>query len=206
MTNWPQTNWWETFHDAQLNQFVQQAIEHSPTMQLANSRLILRANVLVAQANSQFDPTLTATANMRRARLSRQEDYSMRGNLYSTSRGLGLNASYTFDLWGGKRAAWEAAVDAQKASEIDHQAARLTLSTDVVKNYIRLSNAYALLDLAKKDHARSTRIVEITQQLLNHGLTSEDRLYTAQSLDVTAAQVVKKRQLEIQQLKMHWQL
>ncbi|MEI8635004.1 TolC family protein [Vibrio sp. PP-XX7] len=92
-------------------------------------------------------------------------------------------------------------VDAKKAAEVDHQSAEIMLSTDVVTDYVRLSNAYALLELAEKDRARSMRIVGITQQLLDHGLTSEDRLYIAQSGLETAKQTVQKRQLTIRQIK-----
>ncbi|MDW6002901.1 efflux transporter outer membrane subunit [Vibrio mangrovi] len=197
---WPQQHWWLSFNDPQLNHLIQQSLEYSPTIQLARARLS-RANALVVQADSLFDPTLSAQTYMRRSRLSRQEDYSMQGNRYSTSRGLGLDFSYSFDLWGGNRAAWEAAVDSEKAAEVDHQSARIMLSTDIVAEYVRLSNAYKLLELAKKDRSRSERIVEITQGLLEHGLTSEDRLYIAQSSLATAQQKVKKRLLMIHQIK-----
>ncbi|MEI8635003.1 TolC family protein [Vibrio sp. PP-XX7] len=113
--DWPQELWWKNFNDSQLNQLVQQSLLHSPTLQLAQAKLT-QANALVAQADSQFDPTLTAETYMRRSRLSRQEDYAMRGNQYSTSRGLGLDFSYNFDLWGGNRAAWEAASRREKSS------------------------------------------------------------------------------------------
>jgi NodT family efflux transporter outer membrane factor (OMF) lipoprotein len=109
--------------------------------------------------------------------------------------------NYSFDLWGGNKAAWIASVNTQKAAEIDHQAAKINLSSAIIRTYIQLANAYALEDLAKEDLERTQRIVSITQQLLSNGLTSDDRLYTAQGNEASTQQILKKRTLSIQLLK-----
>ncbi len=198
--DWPQQAWWQKLGDHHLNELITESLKNSPDMQLASARLA-QANAQVAAADSQFDPSLTADANIRRSRLSRLEDYSGEGNRFGTSRSMGLNFNYSFDLWGGKRAVWAASVNNQKAAEIDQQAARITLSTSIVKTYVQLANAYALEDLAKKDLARTQGIVEITDRLLKNGLTSEDRLYTAQSGEAGAKQALKQRSLTVAKLK-----
>ncbi|MCE0495898.1 efflux transporter outer membrane subunit [Vibrio salinus] len=200
VADWPKQDWWKSFGDPQLNQLIERALKNSPDIQLANA-MLTKASSYVMAADSQFDPTLTADAAARRARLSRSEDYSMQGNRYGTVYDLGLNGSYTFDLWGGERSAWEASVNNQQAAEVDHQAAKITLSNAIIRSYVELENSYSLLDLAHKDLERTQRIVRITQNLLNHGLTSDDRLYTAQSNAAGAQQVLKKRTLAIRQLK-----
>ncbi|MDW6091589.1 efflux transporter outer membrane subunit [Vibrio rhizosphaerae] len=198
--NWPAQTWWQSLGDEQLDHLIQTALNHSPTMQLADANLV-NASAMVMAANAQFDPTLSATAGATRSRLSRSEDSTLQGNRYGTLYTLGLTGSYAFDLWGGNRDRWEASVNHQLAAEIDHQAARITLSSAIVQTYIQLSNAYALQDLARQDLQRTQRIVDITQRLLKNGLTSEDRLYTAQSSTAAARQIVKKRSLAISQLK-----
>lgn len=198
--NWPQQAWWQDFGDQDLNALIAESLKNSPDMQLASARLN-QANAQVAAADSQFDPTLSADANMSRARFSRMEDPLGEGNRYSTSRSLGLTFNYNFDLWGGKRAAWEASVNNQKAAEIDQQAARIALSTGITQTYIQLANAYALEDLAQKDFDRNQHIVEITDRLFKNGLTSEDRLYAAQSGAASAKQALKQRSLVVAQLK-----
>ena len=129
------------------------------------------------------------------------EDYSYQGNKYGTVYNLGLNMNYSFDLWGGNKAAWIASVNDQKAAEIDHQAAKINLSSAIIRIYIQLANAYSLEDLAKEDLERTQRIVSITRQLLSNGLTSDDHLYTAQGNEASAKQVLKNRTLSIQLLK-----
>jgi hypothetical protein len=48
-------------------------------------------------------------------------------------RNIGASFNYNFDLWGGQRAAWEAALGQARAAEVDQQAARLTLAADVAR-------------------------------------------------------------------------
>jgi NodT family efflux transporter outer membrane factor (OMF) lipoprotein len=199
VADWPAQKWWKRLGDSQLDTLIAEAMEHSPDIQLASANLV-RASSMVMAADSQFEPNAAITASVARARLSRSEDYSFEGNRFGEMRNLGVNFSYSFDLWGGERAAWEASVNNQKAAEIDHQATEVALSTGIVRTYIQLANAYALQDLADKNLQRSNSIVKITKYLLDNGLTSDDRLYTAQSTAAGAKQAVKQRQLAVQQL------
>ncbi len=66
-----------------------------------------------------------------------------------------LDFSYGVDLWGGKRAAWEAAVDQVHAAEVDAQAARLNLSAAITETYTELAYAWRLLDVANDELARA---------------------------------------------------
>jgi len=198
-SSWPQENWWAELNDPQLDVLIEKAMQHSPTIQLATANLT-KASAMVMAANAQFDPVVNAEASASRSRLSRSEDSFHQGNTYATGYNLGLNASYSFDLWGGERAAWESSVNQQKAAEIDHQATKIALSTTIIRTYIQLANAYALQDLAQKDLKRTEGIVRITQQLLDNGLTSNDRLYTAQSNVASTQRMLKKRKLMIKQL------
>ena len=133
--------------------------------------------------------------------LSKLDDYTGQGNRISNTQHIGLDFNYSFDLWGGKRDTWEASVNNAKAAEVDRQAADILLTSAITRTYVQLANAYVMEDLAKKDLARTSNMAEITQRLLKNGLTSEDRLYTAQSAAATAKQTLKQRSLTIAQLK-----
>jgi NodT family efflux transporter outer membrane factor (OMF) lipoprotein len=200
LVDWPDQSWWMNLGDDQLNQLIADALSHSPDIQVANANLD-KASAMVMAADSQFEPSAAMTASVARARLSRSEDYTYQGNRFGEMRNLGLNVNYSLDLWGGERAAWEASVNNQKAAEIDHQASIVALSTGIVRTYIQLANAYSLEDLAAKNLQRSNSIVKITKYLLDNGLTSDDRLYTAQSTAAGAKQTLKQRQLAVKQLK-----
>ncbi|WP_133012108.1 efflux transporter outer membrane subunit [Marinomonas flavescens] len=198
--NWPTQSWWLSLEDTQLNELIAQALKHSPDIQLANAKLE-KASAFVMAADSKFDPAISANAGATRSRLSRSEDYTYQGSQYGTLYNLGLNMSYSFDLWGGNKAAWIASVNGQKAAVIDHQSAKINLSSAIIRTYIKLANAYSLEDLAKEDLKRTQRIVGITQKLLSSGLTSDDRLYTAQSNEASSKQKLKQRILTVQLLK-----
>ncbi len=200
VTNWPTDQWWHQLNDAQLDSLISEALKNSPDLQLANARL-MQAEAGVDQADSLFDPSLSANAGITRARLSKLDDYTGQGNRIGDTQHLGLAFNYSFDLWGGKRDAWEASVNNAKAAEVDRQAADILLTSAISRTYVQLANAYVMEDLAKKDLARTTHMADITQRLLKNGLTSEDRLYTAQSAAATAKQTLKQRSLTIAQLK-----
>lgn len=198
--DWPKQQWWKSLHDEQLNELIKLAMKHSPTIQMANANL-RKASASVMAADAQFEPQLSAQGGVTRSRLSRSEDPLFQGSRYTTVYDLGLSGQYTFDLWGGQRDAWEASVNAQHAAAVDHQAANITVASSIVSTYVKLASAYHLLDLAQKDYDRTRHIVSITQQLLDNGLTSKDRLYTTQSNEASAKQDLKKRHLAVNQLK-----
>lgn len=198
--DWPKQDWWNKLGDPALAQLINEALAHNPTLQVANARMEA-ADAQVSAADAGFSPTLDANASLKRSRLSRLEDPSGQGNRFSTVRSAGLMFTYDFDLWGGKRAAWEASVNQQKASEVDYQAARIALSTSITRTYIQLANAYESADLAKRELDRAQQITQITQQLLKSGLVAEDRLLAANTAVSAAKQQVEQRTLVIGQLK-----
>ena len=55
------------------------------------------------------------------------------GGRYSAIKYLSLGFNYDFDLWGGERAAWEAALGQANAARIDSQAARIGLSASIAR-------------------------------------------------------------------------
>jgi len=84
--------------------------------------------------------------------------------------------SWGLDLWGGKRAAWEAAVGQQHAAEIEQQAARIELSTNVARAYVQLAYAYAQQDVAKAEHDRAATARQLTQQRVVAGVDNQLQL------------------------------
>ncbi|SIR57385.1 efflux transporter, outer membrane factor (OMF) lipoprotein, NodT family [Aeromonas sp. RU39B] len=197
---WPNEQWWSGFHDTQLNALITEALKSNPDLQLANARLA-QAEAGVDASDALLEPVLGANAGLTRVRLSKLDDYRGVGHVYGTERNLGLSFNYSFDLWGGKRAAWEASVNNAKAAEVDRRAADILLTGSIVRTYVQLANAYVMEDLAKKDLERTGNMASITERLLQNGLTSEDRLYTAQSAEASARQVLKQRSLSVEQFK-----
>ena len=168
--NWPKHNWWEGFNDPQLNTLIQEGLASSPDLQEVNARAD-KANAEVVAADAERYPTLDANAGITRMRLAKVDDPTLKGDTYATLRTASLGMSYGLDLWGGKKAAWEAALGAAKASEVDKQAAQLTLTANIARAWVNLNLAWELEDLAKENAARVHKIAGIQDQFAHGGLT-----------------------------------
>lgn len=182
---WPASDWWNRLGDPQLDALIDEALRSNPDLQVADARA-RQANAAVLAADAQRQPTLTGNAGVTRSRLARVDDPTGQGDRYSTLRSLSLDGSYHFDLWGGERAAWEAALGRARASEVDQQGARLTLAAEVARAYNDLGLAYATQDLAEQDLKRSRDMLQLGRSRVEAGLDSEYQLQQTQSLEAAA--------------------
>lgn len=169
---WPQQNWWQQLGDPELNSLVKEALSDSPDIAVAQARL-RSANAAIAAARAGTLPTVDASAQISRSRVSEVDDPLGQGNFYSTSRSALLSFNYDLDLWGGNRAAWEAALGSARAQEIEFQAAKLTLSVNVARAYVSLADAYAMRDVAQRQLDRAKRINDINDELMKAGLNNQ---------------------------------
>jgi NodT family efflux transporter outer membrane factor (OMF) lipoprotein len=182
---WPASDWWNRLGDPQLDALIDEALRSNPDLQVADARA-RQANAAVLAADAQRQPTLTGNVGVTRSRLARVDDPTGQGDRYSTLRSLSLDGSYHFDLWGGERAAWEAALGRARASEVDRQGARLTLAAEVARAYNDLGLAYATQDLAEQDLKRSRDMLQLGRSRVEAGLDSEYQLQQTQSLEAAA--------------------
>ena len=178
---WPRQDWWRSLGDPQLDGLIGEALRDSPDMQIASARAH-QASAAASAADAARMPTLDASAGVSRARLARDQDPSGQGGTYSTVRKIGLDFNYTFDLWGGQRAAWEAALGQARAAEVDRQAASLTLAADVARAYSQLGQAYIVNDLTQEDLKRTLQMLDLGKRRLAAGIDSDYQLQQTESL------------------------
>ena len=182
---WPEKDWWKHLGDAQLNGLIEEALRDSPDMQIASARAH-QAVAAASAANADRMPTLNAEADVTRSRLSRSQDPSGQGGRYDTVRDLNLTFSYTFDLWGGQRDAWEAALGEVRAAQVDSQAASLTLAADVARAYSDLGHAYSVRDLSSDDLKRTRQMLELSHRRLQAGIDSHYQYQQTESLEASS--------------------
>src|SRR6202012_760370 len=94
---------------------------------------------------------------------------------------------WDLDLWGGQRAAWEAAVGQSHAAEVDAQAARIEVSTNVARAYVQLGYAYTLQDVANAELKRASDARDLTRQRVAAGIDNQIQLKQSDS-EVASAQ------------------
>src|SRR3546814_11766832 len=97
-----------------------------------------------------------------------------------------LDFKWSPDLWGGKRAKYEAAVGRARAAQVDAQAARLTLSSSVARSYIALAQACEILDVAQREQARASRPRDLSRQRVDAALDNQLQLHPAETTIATA--------------------
>jgi NodT family efflux transporter outer membrane factor (OMF) lipoprotein len=181
---WPGKDWWKAIGDPQLDKLVDEAIAGNPGMTLADARV--RAALATANAaDASRKPTLNGGASVAGARVPPIMPPIANGHFGVIRYGY-LSFSWNFDLWGGKRAAWEAAVGNARAAEVDSRAARLKLSADVVQAYFDLAGAYQQRDLAKDELQRAQDFLGLTKKRVASGVDSRFQLARIQGETASA--------------------
>jgi NodT family efflux transporter outer membrane factor (OMF) lipoprotein len=168
---WPKTDWWKAYHDPQLDTLVDEALAGNPDLAIADAR----AREAVAQAgvvNAARKPSLSGTASVAGAKIPTTLLPAPLGGSFGVAKYGILDFKWDFDLWGGKRAAWEAALGNARAAEVESRAARLMLSAEVVGAYAALGDAYTQRDLAKADLQRAQTFDKLTTQRVKAGIDS----------------------------------
>ncbi|MDI2590872.1 efflux transporter outer membrane subunit [Pseudomonas sp. N3-W] len=182
---WPKKDWWTSLGDPQLDGLIREALHDSPDMQIAEARAH-QASAAAYAADAARMPTLDAGASVTRARLAKDQDPSGRGDIYDTVRNVSATFNYNFDLWGGQRDAWEAALGQARAAEVDQQSAQLTLAADVARAYSDLGQAHIVYDLSNDDLKRTRQMLDLSQRRLSAGIDSQYQLQQTESLEATS--------------------
>jgi NodT family efflux transporter outer membrane factor (OMF) lipoprotein len=195
-------NWWELFHDPQLNALEQQ-VNISNQNIVGSFAAFLQARALVREARSQYYPTLTTAPSVTRGR---QPATAARGaattgptgvtavtasspsGLY-TDYSLPFDASWTPDLWGRVRNTVKGNVAAAQASAADLQNTRLTAQAEVAVDYYELRSQDALKQLLDATVVAYQESLQLTQALYETGIDDDEAVAQAEvQLQTTQAQ------------------
>lgn len=178
---WPATDWWKAYGDPQLDALMDEALAHSPTLAIAAART-RRALAAVDVARAPLAPRVDATASTSRERFSEHgttpPPYA--GTTQSINE-LQATLAWEIDFWGKNREAYEAALGAARAAEVDAAAARLALSTSIAQAYVQLERAYLLLDVANATLAEREQLYNLTRDRNAAGIDSKVELKQAES-------------------------
>jgi len=189
---WPARDWWKVLNDSQLDALMDEALRGSPTLNIAAART--RKALAAADASATaLSPRIDGSASSTRERF--YENGLMPpplGGSTHTVNQLQATLSWEIDFWGKNRAAYEAALGAARAAEVDAYAARLALSTNIAQAYVQLQRAYLLHDVAAATLAERERIYALTRDRNAAGLDSRLELKQAESaLPATREELVQ---------------
>lgn len=170
--SWPGEDWWTALGDPQLGALINEALRDNPSLAVADARA-RAAQSEVGSANAARGPSVNAGAAVSGARLPTTVlPADAGGGHFINARYAYASFNWGLDLWGGKKAAWEAAVGAAKAADIEARAARIELSANVARAYAQLGYAFAQKDVADAEFKRASEARQLTRQRVDAGVDS----------------------------------
>ena len=198
--NWPSERWWSTFGDAQLGALIDEALAASPALDAADART-RKAIAQAGLADAARKPSIGAGAQIAGLQIPETLAGAEIGGDFNVANLLTLNLKYNPDFWGVDKAKWQAALGNARASEVDAQAARLQLASNIARTYVALAQAFDLQDAANAEAARSDALVKLNQQRIKAGLDNTIALNQNQSVSASARQHAQAAQQQIDALR-----
>lgn len=163
-------DWWKAFGDRRLDTLVEQALAGNPSLKLAQAR-VARAEAAVAGQQATEGLQVSGDLSATRQRFSATSIYPPPlGGSIRTLATAQAGASWEFDFFGRNRAALEAAVGTQRAAQAEAQAARVALSSNVVRQYVQLSRLQAQREVAQRSLQQREETLKLIRQRVQGGL------------------------------------
>jgi outer membrane protein TolC len=191
MADLPRGNWWEMFHDPQLNSLEEQVTVGNLSLKAAEARF-REARAMVRFNRAAEFPVISVAPSILTLRDSPNSPYfpAISRNISSTGEFiLPFDLSYEVDLWGRIRRNVTAAREEAQATAADLQTLSLSLHAELALDYFELRAADAqikLLDATVKAYAELT---QLTTDLFRGGAAPESDVVQAQTqLDTARVQ------------------
>lgn len=174
---WPQSQWWQDYHDTQLNSLVTRALANSPDMQIADQRIKL-AEAQARMSKSSLGPEVDFGANLERQKMSAEglmgpfaTDEGGNTGPWYTNGTFGLTAGWDLDLWGKNRAQVEARIGEVKAKMAERAQTSELLASSVARLYWQWQTEAAIRDVLQQIKTEQNNIVNVDTALFQHGIT-----------------------------------
>lgn len=158
------SDWWQSLGDPLLVELIASAQAASPSVTAAASR-IAQARSAVVATGAAAGPNLSAAASASRGVSQLNVPLASVGQ-------VGLQASWEIDLWGGNRAAQDAAQARLAGSQAGWHEARVSVAAEVANTYLNLRTCEQLVNVAKDDVTSRTETSRLTGLLANAGFTA----------------------------------
>jgi NodT family efflux transporter outer membrane factor (OMF) lipoprotein len=184
------SQWWQSFGDAQLDRLVADALAGNPSLDAALAR-VRQASAILAGSRANDGPNVAIDANPQVARLSGK--YQIPPPYAGTVRFVGTaqaGLNWNLDLFGRQKAVIDQARGLARASEFDVAAARLAITGSVVQTYIDLARAEQQEAIAKRTIATREGSLRLVQARIRNQLGSKLDAEAAETLLAQARQAL----------------
>ena len=160
-------NWWEIFHDSQLNSLEEQVTPENLTLKAAEAHF-REARALVKYNRSALFPTISVAPSILSLRDSPNGPYFPGSSLRIAYTGeflLPFDLSYEVDLWGRIRRNVAAAGEEAQATAADLETVSLSLHAELAMGYFELRAADAQIKLLDATVHAYGELLQLTSAL-----------------------------------------
>ena len=149
--------WWRSFGSPQLDALIEQATASNFDLRAAVARIDqARASLRIGSAD--LLPNASASGSLSSDRQEQNGRWDS-----GESDQASLSVGYELDLWGGNRAAREAALARLDASRWNRAAVVLVLQSDVATSYFQILALSEQLDIARQNLEAAQELLDLVQ-------------------------------------------
>ncbi|CAD5108719.1 Toluene efflux pump outer membrane protein TtgI [Pseudomonas carbonaria] len=171
---WPRERWWTVYGDPQLDAWIDNALQTSPSLAEASAR-IRQALAMAGAVEAAEAPQVNGQATLQRHHWPTDYFYGP-GELADTTtwnNTAAIGLSYALDFWGRERSNSERARNLAQMAAAEARVAQLELESNIVRAYVMLSLQYAQLDIGHAMLDQQQEMLELAQRQLAGGLGTE---------------------------------
>ncbi len=164
-------NWWEVFGDPELNALEEQLnINNQNLKEYFENYMAARATI--AEARSQYWPTITANPSWSRSKSSGSLNNSTQANVgkQSTLWNAPIDVSWTPDFWGKIRNEVHEAEYASQVSAADLQTEKLTEQASLAEYFFEIRGQDMLQQILNQTVADERKSLDYTQAQYDTGV------------------------------------
>lgn len=167
--------WWQRFHDAQLNRFVERALVNNQDLRIAAARSE-EARALYRAARLDYFPTVRSSAYYQNTHTSNATGSSVPG--FNVPHNLevydaGLDATWELDLWGRVRRNVRATKADLATAEANRRDVMVVVTGQIASAYMQLRGLQMELGVAQRNSENQRETLKLTESLLQGGRGTE---------------------------------
>jgi NodT family efflux transporter outer membrane factor (OMF) lipoprotein len=173
--------WWQGFHDPELDSLIDRAVRANLDLKIAASRLlesraargVARADLLPAIGTSDSPQRVRGGLTQGIFRPNSGSQSSLLAPFETNIIQQGFDASWELDFFGGKRHALEAATANVAATAEARRDTLVSLLAEVARNYAELRGAQQRLEIAGRNITLQSDTLDLTKVRADAGLGTE---------------------------------
>ena len=183
-------NWWEIFHDPQLNVLEQQIDVSNQNLKAAVAQY-QEARAALRYARADYYPTVTTNPSAARQRYSANRPLSLGNGKTFNDFVVPIDFSYQVNAWGRVSKNVESFREQAQASAADLAVINLTMHADLAIDYFAARTLDAEEKLLQNTVVQYQQALQLNEDRYQGGLASEVEVEQARTiLETTRAQLV----------------